>query len=531
MLRKIVIFVTSKKATAGRWRLGKLVSCEEFPNTAAGHDQLRMFLRQHTTPPIHLIVDAVEEDFRLESMPHAFGSARTEMVGRKLNQLYRNTSYRTAQFVGRESDKRRDDRFLFMGLTNPDLLAPWMSAIEDLQAPLAGVYLKPSVSQLLVKALKLKNADLLLMTRQSAGLRQTYFANQHLRVSRLTPLSGMDAHQIEKLYVTETEKTRLYLVSLRMMSRESRLHVVFPTTEPVNEDLVGQLEASQNVSCNIIGPAELARSIGLSQEWLKRYPDLLHMHMLAKYSCPGNLASAQQTHHYQVHNLRLLINLASVATVLGASAIATLNLVSAADLALQKRDATTQTQQQERLYDEVSRNFPKTPLPGNDLKVAVDLAEKITEIKRNPQRLMQVVSQALDSQREIQLQRMRWKLTENPTAMDDEGTGSTTANSAGIPPPASPTGLYEIGFIDGEISNFTGDYRSALDSVNKFVEILKKNAAVEQVSILQQPVNTSSLASLQGSTVDQQAQQLPAAVFKLKILLKAVTIPNIEVKP
>jgi hypothetical protein len=190
-----------------------------------------------------------------------------------------------------------------------------------------------------------------------------------------------------------------------------------------------------------------------------------------------------------------------------------------------------QTQQQERLYDEVSRNFPKTPLPGTDLKVAVDLAKKINEIDRNPQRMMQVVSEALDTQREIELKRMHWKLTEDANAKDDEGTGNAAADVGNTPPPPSPTGLYEIGFIDGEISNFTGDYRSALDSVNHLVEALKKNAAVEQISILQQPVNTSSLASLQGSTLDQQAQQLPAAIFKLKVILKAAAIPKVGVKP
>ncbi len=520
MLFKIVLFVTSHKATVGRWRMGKLVSCEDFANDEAGHDGFRRYLRQHTNIPIQLIVDAVEEDFRLESMPHASGRARAEMVERKLNQLYRNTTYRTAQFVGRETDKRRDDRFLLMALTNPDLLAPWMTAMADLQAPLAGIYLRPSVSQLLLKTLKLKDDDLLLMTRQTAGLRQTYFSGRHLRVSRLTPLSGMDARQIEKLYITETEKTRLYLISLRMMTRETKLHVAFLTTEQVNKDVATQLEATQSVSCNIIDPADLARAIGLNLEWLKRYPDLLHMQALAKSSCPGNLASQQQTKHYHVHNLRLGINLASATAIAGAAAIATVNLVNAADLQRQQQDTTAQIQQQERMYEEVARNFPKTPLPGSDLKVAVDLAKKITEIQRTPRHVMQVLSEALDNQREIQPTRLRWKLTEDANAKDDDSKGNTPADAGSTPPPPSPTGLYELGFIDGEISNFTGDYRAAIDSVNKLVETLKQNKAVERVDILQQPVNTSSLASLQGSTLDQQAQQLPAAQFKLKILLK-----------
>ena len=521
MLSKIVLCVTSKQATVGLWRLGRLVSCSAFANNESGRDEFRQFLQQHPNVPIHMIADAVEEDFRLETMPHAFGGARHEMVERKLNQLYRNTSYRTAQFIGREADKRRDDLFLFMSLTNPDIVAPWVTAAEELQAPLAGVYLLPMVSQLLIKELKLKNADLLLMTRQSAGLRQTYFSSQHLRVSRLTPLAGMDERQINKLYASETEKTRLYLVSLRMIARENRLHMVFPTVEYVDAGVTQQLEQTQGVSCNIIGAAELARRLGLSTDLLKRYPDMLHMHVLARYSPICNLAHARQTRHYQLQKLRIGINIASAVCFTGAVAVAATNLFNTADLGRQLQEAAAQTRQQEKLYNEVASNFPKTPLPGNDLKVGVELAKKIGALNRTPQRLMQVVGDALDVQREIQLNRLRWKLSDDSNAKDDEEKNiAPSDNAATLPSPTHPSGLYEIGFIDGEISNFSGDYRAALASVNALAERLKQNKAVEQVVIMQQPVNTSSFVNLQGSTLDEQAQQLPAAQFKIKITLK-----------
>lgn len=520
MFSKIVLCVTSRQATVGLWRFGRLMSCTTFANNDSGRDEFRQFLRHYPNVPIQLIADAVEEDFRLESLPHASGRARNEMVERKLNQLYRNTSYRTAQFFGREADKRRDDLFLFIALTNPDIVTPWVTATEELQAPLTGVYLLPTVSQLLVKALKLKGADLLLMTRQNAGLRQTYFSGQHLRVSRLTPLAGMDERQIDKLYLSETQKTLLYLFnlfSLDMINRDYRLHLVFPTAEHVDAGLAQQLENREGVSCDIIGAEELARRLGLSADLLKRYPDLLHMHVLARQRPPSNLAPARQIRHYQLHQLRIGINVASATCASGAAIVAAVNLFSTADLGSQLKEAAIQTRQQEKLYDEVARNFPKTPIPGNNLKVAVNLAEKIDELHRTPQRLMQVVSEALDMQQEIRLNRLRWKFTEDAIAKDDEDKDAKTNATA---MPASPNGLYEIGFIDGEIGNFTGDYRAALDSVNALAERIKQNKSVEQVVILQQPVNISSLANLQGSTLDQQAQQLPPALFKIKIILK-----------
>jgi hypothetical protein len=521
MISKIVICVTSRQATVGVWRLKRVQSCAAFANDVSGHAEFGRFLQQHPNVPVYLIVDTVEEDFRLETLPHATGGARQEMVERKLNQLYRSTTYRTAQFVGREPDKRRDDRFLLMSLTNPEIIAPWLAVLEELHAPLAGVYLQPSVSQLLIKTLKLKTPDLLLMTKGSAGLRQSYFSGANLRISRLTPLNGMDEHQVEQFYVNETEKTRLYLISLRVITRESRLQLVFPAIEPVHEDFCRRMESSQSVDCELIAPEQLARRCGLDIALLQQYPDLLHMHALALNRPQGNLASDKLVRHFQIYKLRMGINLASALCVFVASAIVGSNLLATASLGRQLSQAADETRRQESLYNAVAQNFPKTALPGSELKSAVETADALQKINRTPQRMMLVVSSALDAQPEIVLNRMRWKLTEDPNARDDEEKGTASANAA----PSAPLQAgnhYEIGYVDGEIASFDGDYRAALESVNRFVEKLKLDKAVEQVSILQQPVNTSSLVNLKGSTLDEQTQQLPAANFKVKLILKPV---------
>ena len=83
-----------------------------------------------------------------------------------------------------------------------------------------------------------------------------------------------------------------------------------------------------------------------------------------------------------------------------------------------------------------------------------------------------------------------------------------------------PTKLMQIGFVNAEIKGFTGDYRAALASVSRLVTQLRSNPLVEQVMILQEPVNVSSLANLQGSTTDEGTAERTPAIFKLKIVLK-----------
>ena len=119
---------------------------------------------------------------------------------------------------------------------------------------------------------------------------------------------------------------------------------------------------------------------------------------------------------------------------------------------------------------------------------------------------------------------MRWTLSSDKELKDEEGIIATNAQSVTTPTGNDATKLMQIGFINAEIKGFTGDYRAALNSVNVFATHIRENKLVDQVVILQEPVNVSSLANLQGSTTDENAStERPPAIFKLKIILKSAS--------
>ncbi|MDP2231607.1 MAG: hypothetical protein Q8J73_11810, partial [Methylotenera sp.] len=140
---KLVLCATSQSLLAGLWHAGKLQASQAFNNDAAGHEEFAEFLRQYPATPVYLIADAVEEDYRLESVPHTTGAAKNELITRKLNQFYRGLEYRTAHFVNRELDKRKDDKYLFVALNNAEFLHDWVKVIQDVKVQLVGIYLLP----------------------------------------------------------------------------------------------------------------------------------------------------------------------------------------------------------------------------------------------------------------------------------------------------------------------------------------------------------------------------------------------------
>ena len=102
MADKLLIGISAPAVTAAHWRGGKIAECLTFAHDEGGQADFKEYLDRLPDLPTHIMVDAVEEDYRFETLPHAFGSDRADMVSRKLRQHYRNTPYMAATPLGRD---------------------------------------------------------------------------------------------------------------------------------------------------------------------------------------------------------------------------------------------------------------------------------------------------------------------------------------------------------------------------------------------------------------------------------------------
>ena len=532
-LNKLILCATAHSLLVGIWHSGKLQSSQVFANDEDGHSRFIEFLKLHPDAPVYLIVDAVEEDYRLESLPHTTGSAKREMVERKLNQYYRGLEYRTAHFINRDTDKRRDDKYLFAALNNVDFMQKWVLAIKEVQAQLVGIYLLPMLSQLLVKQFNLMQPHILLCERLSSGLRQTYMHNGRLRMSRLVPNLPDTAAQLGYFYLVETEKTRLYLISQRFIAHETPISMVLVSPDGKTQNISQAISQEQSLEAIDVNLGAYAKSLGLAQQSIQQIPELLHMQLLANGHLVDNLAPPALTKQYQFNKLKQVIKISTIALSVIGLCVATALFIQAFSYKSDFNQATQDTLIQQHLYDEVAKNFPVTSLNATDLQTAVQLDNTLESYPKSPRRLMQVVSTALEQSPQIQLNRLRWALTNDINIKDEDKLISvtTTKNTAQAANPIGidTTRLNEVGFITAEILGFTGDYRGALGSVRRFENTLKTDSRVAYIEVLQEPVNVSSFVNLQGSTTDEQSTQKQPAVFKLKLILKALDAN--EVKP
>lgn len=521
MFEKLILCIQTQSLAAAVWRGGKLVQDWQFQADEAGQQALASLLRQYPQTRTYVLVDAVEEDYRLESLPHAQPFERREMVERKLNQMFRGAQYRMAQLLYRETDKRKDDRFLFLSLGRAEFLEPWIAVLEKAQLPLVGIYPLASMSQMLARQLGIKSPHILLIERLQSGLRQTYLHEASLRISRLAPIPEDMQDKLPYFCLSETEKTRLYLVSQRLINRDVPLQLVLLSEDQWAKSMAQAIEQEQHQHCQTVDIAPLLAQSGLQPNQLARMPELLHMYFLAQGKGQLNLAPPQLGKHYRLSLLRQCINATSAATLLVTVLGALYFSYRMIDLSKQQQQAEQETHQQQMQYEVVAKNFPKSPLPSSDLQLLATLKSRVDAHGKTPLRMMQVMSRGLQSTPDIVLTRLHWLQTAQLEVTDSEQRTAFEAQSGKVSTGSSPEQLYEVGFMQGEIRPFDGDYRAALAKVQTLAERYKKDAEVAQVEVLQAPVNVSSQTGLKGSTTDAGESLKNAALFKLKIILKA----------
>lgn len=512
MSANIIVCVTTQRAIAAVFHHGRLGPCHDFAIGEEGQRAFGDLLHEHPGLPVYLMVDSVEEDYHADVLPHVSGAARQELVLRKLRQLYRSSSYYTAWVQGRETDKRRDDRYLFAALTNTDLLRPWLDTLHAFRAALAGVYLLPMVSQELVARLSLRESDLLLVTRHNGGLRQSFFQGGQLKASRLALADLEQASSTEHLAI-EIGKTRLYLNSLRLTTREAKLTVLLLDTDDGMAELQQRLQADTSYICHRLTRDELSARLGGAP---LKCPYALHMTVLGLQQPANNLAPASATRHFWHYQQRRLLYGASLAVMTAAVIWTGGNLFQRYQLNDEVRRLEAQTQEQQTRYVEVTKTFPQAPASADNLEKAVQLAARIRQDSRTPEAIMLAVSRALQTSPEITLTRLSWKF----------GAGSHDAGlspGANVPPPATPGNQLESGVVEGEIRPFHGDYRAAMASVNRLAEKMRHDPGVASVNVIQTPLNIQSTTALSGNTLNAASSDAARAEFKLKVVLKERT--------
>jgi hypothetical protein len=521
MFLKHLFYLSSDQLTAYAWEGGKLGGGTVFANDRAGHDAFIDYVDSAPYAPAYILADLIEEDFQRANMPHVTGRPGRQLVKRRLAQQYRETPYRHVRIQGREPEGRQDDIALLSALTNPSIVTPWVEALELLKAPIAGLYSTTLISSTLVKKLALQHEHLLLVTQQTAGLRQSYFLDGQLKFSRLTLAVDRDGEPVN--IARETEKTQQFLTSIRLVGRGDVLHTVIITPQDQVERLAQRCRNSAETAYRFIAMETAAAASGVAPA--PRLADQLLLTLLGKELPATQYSLGEARRYYKLWRARLALyaNGALIMTCamlwVGYNAWSYVNASNAAERMYAEAD------HYDARYRTALSSMPPAVARTASMKAAVTVERLLLQQGPQPLPIMAKLSDALDKVPQIRVTQLDWRVNlpgakdgaapvtqAMPQGQPGESVAPISSLMLGIPTPP-PQMLH----VEAEILVPQDNYRNAVDSMNTFTQELARQPRMT-VEIEQLPVDTRSNVKLSGKAGAAGGHVESKAKFSLNLI-------------
>ncbi|KQV87936.1 hypothetical protein ASD15_27700 [Massilia sp. Root351] len=490
---------------AWRWEAGRLAGPASFAATRAGVDAFLDYLaHHHPGAPALLLADVVEEDFQRLLLPHVGGKAGRNLLERRLLQQYRETPYRQATIQGRAEEGRRDDIVLCSALTNPALLQPWTEALELLKTPLAGVYSVPLLGEELADRLGVgrEHEHLLLVTQQSAGVRQSYFHKGCLKFSRLTLAADREGTAVNA--GVETARTQQFLVSVRLLERGEQLHSVMIAQDQELERWSGQCENGPETVYHFIplGIAAGLAGIGLPSEDAP-LADPMFLELLVRTRPASHYKLGEEGRYFRLWRVRRALMASSAAVAICALMWVTGNLWAYVGAQDDGERLNREAAGYDASYRVSMSDMPPSLAPTANMKAAVTIERLLATQAPAPIDMMGMLSAALDKVPQVQVVRLDWRVAADGLPATASGGGTNGADAGAVPIPARVLGIPskppQTLRVEAEVALMSNNARGIVDSMNTFAQELARNPKLT-VAIERTVLDISPGAKLSGST-------------------------------
>jgi hypothetical protein len=497
MGRALLLFLSADRLHAQLMAGGKIALQNDFTDSPDGREKFASFL-QTAKFPTYLLTDLIEEDFRHEIVPHLIGSSRTALLQRKFDQFYRSTPFRKATRLQRQKTGRRDDDMLFSALTNPSLILPWLNIMRAQQTPLAGIYSVPQISAPLVKDHP-SNHLLLISWEKYSGLRQTYFSEHRLQISRLTPVHSELTFQ--DAVINELTRTYQYLKSLSLLPSGQTLDVRILCHANDRAELQNKLSKDADMHYDFADIEEVGAQLKINYRFTDSDASQIFLHQLAASRPKIDYASAEHTRYFTLWQLRRAFNWGSGGLLLASVLLAAATVWQSGSNATEAETLKIQAQRIMKEAQQITQNFPVTHAPAADMKASVSILRRLDQYAPIPQIILKPISAALDHFPQVEINDLSWQVN---------AAEPVASNTAGDVPA-------QVIILKGELQGFGNDYRAALTYMDGFQHELSTRGY--QVTALTKPLDVSP----GGSLADQREARENKLVFSIKLVWRPAT--------
>ena len=432
----------------------------------------------------------------------------------------------------REPEGRRDDRVLYTAITNPEVLQPWLEAIDRLQVPLGGIHSAAAFSARLLETLELEFPHTLLVTFTPGGaIRQTYFRDKSIRFSRLTPVDLEEGEDLGAVTTEETTRTWQYLDSLRNFGESDLLEVIVLAHPKDRGSLEPHLRDFGQIRYRLLDIEQVAGRIGLKPPPLGSSAESVLVQLFLKRAAPNDFAVPEMRRHAILRSARVTLNAVSavilaVGFVWGMFALAKIVQAEAADFARERDLAAVRNETQR-----IRKSLPAEGMGGTAMREAVAFYNTSIRDHPSPIRFLVPVTKVLEAHPRIRVLQFTWQTSSDPKAappLTPSATRDTVPVRAlkrtGEPAPAAPADSSETPFserrhavslLEGMVRVPNGDYRGAVTEVETLAAAIGAIPGYT-AEVVDSPLDTRPSLAVQGRVLERDPDNVEAR-FVLRI--------------
>lgn len=457
-----------------------------------------------------MLVDVIEEEFRLQSIPKLSRRDRRSLVQRRCAAAFRRTPYRVSQFQGPSGREPGQFDVVHSAIVNHELLDPWLQVLLRHRTPLSGVYSVPHLANRLVKRLFPKVAhSLFIAPHQGNRLRQVFTQDGRLRSARLSQSPTQHEREYPDAVVAEAGRSRRYFERVRMMSPLDLLDVRVVADEKVAARILELAGGNDAVRYTFVDPDVAVRKLGCAQPVPRYRFEQVYFSFLARRQPSRSYAASGETRYWHMRRIRSGLIGAAVAAAAVCSAFAAILLADTWMLRQQAAEFDAQVRQLSESYRRENQSFNPIRADSSEMKLAVDSGDYILAQRVPVPWVMNQVGAVLGDFPDILAQELAWAVESPPYAEQRQRPGEPR------PPVPVPAVNAVEATLTGVVEPFDGDLRRAFARIDALAGALEARTHFSTASVIEYPIDTSPAAAVSGEIAARQPDE--AARFRILI--------------
>ncbi len=518
---KRLFYFTGYRLSVLHWKGKQLVGASSFEPTDAGLEKFRSYLLQTEKLPGKFLVDVIEEDFRNEKIPHVGSRDRNAVISRLVDRFYRSSkNYSYSEVIGREKTGRKDDIVLLGAMTNPQLIRPWLTILEECEVPLSGIWTMPLISRNLLKVIKAASGVVLLVSQQvNSNVRQTLFRDGKLVSSRQSIINQDidDISNIGELAAPEVKRTIEFLRAQGSIGADEVINLHILGSDQQLLSLQQSFKTTNRQAVNIHPIAEVQKKLGLKDVG-EKFSDSIFAWFCVQQSLSASHYGESSTFSRYYNNLgAMALYAASLLIIIIGILLAESNISRAIEYEKSIGLLKDQEHSYKELYSKKFEDFEEVFQNAGVMNSAVELADRIKQNSAtSPLDFLISLSDVLNQHKasNLRIDKIEWQAIN----INEKNHKVKKANFTGRLP------VKHDAIVTGRIAIPENNYRASVDHIQRIIESLKASSRIESVEALIMPVDLrseSKFSTESGVNIKRRVKEETSGVFSLKITMKA----------